>query len=254
VTRDERVMLLAYRCLYPEAVEVGGATVLRSAEAPDSPMLNRVAGIGCNEPATEAGLDEALDAIGDDVTCYVSVSPGAQPVELEDWLCARGLEPGWGWMAFRRGVTDVPDVKTSLRLAEIDAKTADAFGRIVATGYGLPEAIVPICARAHEVGWDCWIALDGDEPVAAAGVYVAEGAGYLGFAATLPEHRGKGAQSALFAARIVRARERGCDTVLTETGELRDGLPGNSYRNILRAGFEEVAVTANWLRRARPGA
>ena len=58
----------------------------------------------------------------------------------------------------------------------------------------------------------------------------------------------QGAQGALLAARIRRARELGCEVVVTETGELRDGLPSNSYRNILRAGFEEVAVTANWLR------
>ena len=118
----------------------------------------------------------------------------------------------------------------------------------------LPPAIVPVCARAHEVGWDCWLAMEDDEPVAAAGVYVAESAAYLGFAATLPEHRGKGAQSALLSARIRRAGERGSETVLTETGELRDGLPGNSYRNIRRAGFGEVDVTANWLRPARVGA
>ncbi len=80
---------------------------------------------------------------------------------------------------------------------------------------------------------------------------MSDGAGYLGFAATLADHRRKGAQSALLAARIRRARELGCDVVLTETGELRDDLPGNSYRNILRAGFEEVAVTENWLRPGR---
>ena len=71
-----------------------------------------------------------------------------------------------------------------------------------------------------------------------------------GFAATLPEHRGKGAQSALLAERIGRAAELGCDVVVTETGEQRDDRPSNSYRNILRAGFSEVAVIANWLGRA----
>ena len=59
-----------------------------------------------------------------------------------------------------------------------------------------------------DLGWDCWLALDGDEPAAAAGLFVAEGVGYLGFAATLPEHRGKGGQNALLAARIdQRARQ-----------------------------------------------
>jgi hypothetical protein len=78
-----------------------------------------------------------------------------------------------------------------------------------------------------------------------------EGVGYLGFAATLPEHRGKGGQNAFLAARIQHAREAGCDVVITDTGELRDDRPSNSYRNILRSGFAEVAVTAHWL---RPGA
>ena len=213
MTRDERVMLAAYRCLYPDAVEVGGATrvaIRGGAGLPDAEPHRRTRLRA--SPRPKQGWIEALAAIGDDVTCYVAVAPRAQPAELEDWMRERGLEPGWGWMAFRRGVAGCSGRTTSLRLAEVDAETADAFGRVVATGYGLPDAIVPVCARAHEVGWDCWLALDGDEPVAAAGVYVAEGAGYLGFAATLPEHRGKGAQNALLAARIERARERGCDT------------------------------------------
>ncbi len=79
------------------------------------------------------------------------------------------------------------------------------------------------------------------------GLYSADGVGYLGFAGTLPEHRGRGAQSALLAERIRRAGELGCDVLVTETGERRDDRPSNSYRNILRAGFAEVAVTANWL-------
>ncbi|HEV2786041.1 MAG TPA: GNAT family N-acetyltransferase, partial [Solirubrobacteraceae bacterium] len=72
---------------------------------------------------------------------------------------------------------------------------------------------------------------------------------YLGFAGTLIEHRGKGAQTALLARRIQRARELGCQRLVTETGERKAGRPSNSYRNILRAGFTEVAVTANWLGR-----
>lgn len=91
------------------------------------------------------------------------------------------------------------------------------------------------------------LALAGSEPAAAGALFAADGVAYLSFAGTLPEHRGKGAQSALLAARIARAADLGCDVVLTETGERREGLPSNSYRNILRVGFEEVGVTANWV-------
>ena len=248
--REDRVSLAAYRCLYPGAVELGGVTVLRADEAPLSPMVNRIVGLGLVEPATESALDEALAAIGEDVSCYVAIAPEARPAELGGWLAERGLEPGWSWMTFRRDVSPLPDAATSLRLVRVGSDEATAFGEIVAAGYGLPDAVAPWAAKAYREGWDCWLALAGEVPAAAAGVFIAEGVGYLGFAATLPEHRGKGGQNALLAARIRHAREAGCDVVVTETGERRDDRPSSSYRNILRAGFTEVALTANWLREA----
>jgi GNAT superfamily N-acetyltransferase len=117
----------------------------------------------------------------------------------------------------------------------------------VRVSYGLPEAIEPQLRGVKDAGWTCLLALDGDEPAGAAGLYAAGGAAYLGLAGTLPEHRGKGAQNALLAARIRRAAELGCDLLTTETGERRDDRPSNSYRNILRAGFTEQAATAHWL-------
>ncbi len=205
--REDRVSVQAYRCLYANAVELDGVTVLRSVHAPGTPMLNQIVGLGVDTPATEQILDAALEAIGPEVSCYVAVAPTARPAHLADWLAERGLEPGWGWMSFRRGLGDVPEAATSLTVHPVGRDEAEAFGRIVATGYGLPDAAAPWAAGAQERGWDCWLALDGDIPAAAAGLYVDEGVGYIGFAATLPEHRGKGGQSALLAERIRHARD-----------------------------------------------
>jgi len=250
MTREERVALRASRA-FSSAAEAGGAIVLGVPEAPDSPMLNRVVGLGIEKPATEADVDEALAAIGAGVTFYVAVAPGARPVELPQWLRARGLEPGWGWMVFRRFVEGPPPAETSLRLLEVDgADAAAAFSRVVRVSYGLPEAIEPRLARVPDSGWLCWLAFDRDEPAGGAALYAAEGVAYLGLAGTLPQHRGKGAQNALLAARIRRAAALGCDLVITETGEQRDDRPSSSYRNILRAGFTEDRVTANWLGRS----
>ena len=55
--------LAAYRCLYDGALELGGAAILRADEAPASPMVNRIVGLGVDEPATEATLDRALQAL-----------------------------------------------------------------------------------------------------------------------------------------------------------------------------------------------
>lgn len=248
--REHGVILEAYRAI-SDATEAGGAIVLRIDEAPGSPMVNRIVGLGLERPATEAGLDEALAAMGAGVTYYVALAPEAKPPELGSWLRERGLEPGWGWMLFRRGVEPPPAPATSLDVTEVRTpEDAVAFARVVRTAYELPEAIEPRLARAPDTGWRSWLALDQGEAAGAAALYAAAGVAYLGFAATLPEHRGKGAQNALLAARIDRAAELGCDVVITETGERRGDRPSNSYRNILRAGFTEDAVTANWLGRA----
>ena len=232
------------------AAEAGGATVLRVPEVPGSPMVNRVVGLGVRSPATEADVDAALAAMGAGVAFYVAVAPGARPAALPEWLHARGLEPGWGWMAFRRDVAPPASAVTSLRVTEVDTDAdAQAFARVVRVSYELPDAIEPRLARMGESGWRCWVAFDGDEPAGAGALFAAEGVAYLGFAGTLSAHRGKGAQSALLAARIRQAAELDCDLILTETGERGGDRPSNSYRNILRAGFREHAVTANWLGR-----
>jgi GNAT superfamily N-acetyltransferase len=250
MARQERVALEASRA-FSSATEVGGAVVLSVPEAPDSPMLNRVVGLGIERPATEADVDDALSAIDAGVTFYVALTTDARPAELPEWLRARGLEPGWGWMVFRRGVADPPSVETSLRLVEVNTTAeAAAFGRVVRVSYELPEATEPRLARLPDAGWLGWLAFDGDEPAGAGALYEAERVAYLSFAGTLPKHRGKGAQNVLLGARIRRAAGLGCDVVVTETGERRGDRPSNSYRNILRAGFTEDAVTANWLGRS----
>ncbi|MDP8907637.1 MAG: GNAT family N-acetyltransferase [Chloroflexota bacterium] len=249
-TREELIGIEASRVL-SDATDLHGASVLRVAAAPDSAMLNRIVGLGIDRPATEADVDEALAAIGPGVCFYIAVAPAARPAELPQWLRARGLEPGWGWMIFRRGVDTPPAAPTALRLVEVSTRQdRRAFARVVRASYGLPEGIEPTLAAAPDNGWHCFLALHNRDPAGAGAVFVDDSSAYLGLAGTLPGYRGQGAQSALLTARIRRARELGCDLVVTETGQRRDDRPSNSYRNILRAGFSEVAITRNWVGRS----
>jgi len=211
-----------------------------------------VVGLGVDGPVDEAQLDDALTAMGD-TSFYVAVSPTAA-ASLDALLEARGLEPGWGWMLFERGPSPAPSVETALQIVEVDAGTLDAWATVVATAYGLPDDSLPwFAAIPGTTAWHAFLALDGDEPAAAAAVWIDEHAAYFGMAGTVPEHRGKGGQGALFAARIERALAAGCTTLVTETGELRDGSPSSSYRNIRRYGFEERFVVAHRLRPYRRG-
>jgi GNAT superfamily N-acetyltransferase len=247
VNRNERISTSAFRALFPEGVaELPGATALRIPPAHMSPMLNRIVDLGVDGPASEEQLDAAIAVMGG-LRYYVSLSPAAEPAEIGDWLRARGFEPSWGWMQFGRGVEPVTGVATSLAIAEIGPEHGSEFGRLLAEAYGMSPVEAVAAAVPGRPGFSCWLALAGHEPAAAAALYVEGGAAYLGLAGTAAEHRGKGAQSALLAVRVERARELGCDAVYTETGEQLPGRPSASYRNIVRAGFEELYVLANWI-------
>jgi GNAT superfamily N-acetyltransferase len=249
----ERICLSAYLPVYgADALATAGATCLRARAAPDSPMMNRVVGLGLGPALEEGDVDAALAAMGD-TTFYVAVSPDADP-RLDPLLEARGLEVGLGWMLFERGPLPPPAVETTLAVAEVDTDSAGDWARIVLEGYGLPDACAPMVERVPGLaGWHAYMALAGGDPAGAAAVWIDGEAAYFGFAATRPEHRGKGGQGALFAARIERAVAAGCSRLVTETGERRDDGPGNSYRNILRYGFEERVLVAHRLRRRAAG-
>ena len=217
-----------------ELAEIGGATCTAMRRLPNR-MFCRVV----NLRSTEA-LDEIAAFYGD-TPWWVSDSHGLGP-QLE----ARGFTRDYGWMKFSRGV-GAREAHSALDVVEIGPERADDFAAVVAAGYGMPDWSKPLAANVvGRPGWSCYVAYDGERPAGAGALYVLDDVGWLGFAATVEELRGRGAQSAILAARIEKARQLRCATVTTETGELAQGRPSSSYRNIVRAGFREAGVRANF--------
>jgi hypothetical protein len=228
--------------------EVAGATCIRLGAAPGQLMLNRVNGLGLRGPVEDAHLDEIDAFFRAGGTRYaIGVSPLAPP-DLAPRLVERGFEPGYAWMKFRRGVEPPPEVETALRVEEAAADRGGAFGTIVARGFGLPDfAAEWFAALAERPRFHLFLAYDGDEPAGAGALFVGDGIGWLGVTATLTEHRRKGAQGAILAARIRLAGELGLRVLATETGKRTADRPSNSYRNILRLGFEELYLRPNYV-------
>ena len=257
--RLELVEAAAYAALWQAAPEparregvevrtVAGAVCTAVAGASGNTMINRVTGLGLEGAPSDAVLDEIDAFFRAAGTRYaIAVSPFAAP-GLREQLAARGFEEGYAWMKFRRGVEPAPQVETELRVEEVGPDRGETFGSVVARGYGMPEsAAVWLGAASAAPGFRVFLALDGDEPAGAAGLFVGEGIGWLGLAATVPEQRRKGAQGALLAARIRAAAAAGVTELATETGEQLPDRPSNSYRNLLRTGFEEQYVRPNYL-------
>jgi GNAT superfamily N-acetyltransferase len=223
-----------------------GVTCTRVADLPRSRIFNHVFGLGRSAPASNEGLERIAEFYGEE-TYFVALARDAEPPDLAERLEARGFVADYAWTKFRRGVEPPAPVDTELQVEPIGPQHARDFGRIVAAGYELPEFtgrwLSALFARPR---WTCFLAFAGNQPVATGALFVCRGVGWLGFAATLPEVRRRGAQSALLAARIEAAAELGCSMVVVETGALEEGRPSNAYRNIVRAGFEPVYDRPNY--------
>jgi len=96
-------------------------------------------------------------------------------------------------------------------------------------------------------GWRVYMSFDGDEPAGCGAMLVHGSVAWFDWAATRPEFRCCGSQSAIMARRITDAGRLGCRWLVTATGEALEGDPQHSYRNILRAGFARSHVRANWV-------
>lgn len=81
-------------------------------------------------------------------------------------------------------------------------------------------------------------------------LHVSGDTAWMGMAATLPAHRGKGVQNSLIARRIAVAAREGAKCLTTETGyPTDDGDPGfSSFRNQRRHGLELAYARPNFKR------
>jgi GNAT superfamily N-acetyltransferase len=220
-------------------------------------MLNLL--LGATEPGAVGGghLEEAAKwARRFGAWPYVPVTPGLpETAAAERWLQGNGFTPAYGWMKFVRDAHP-PRFKppADVEVVELTGDSGEPFGTVAADGFGMPAWAATFFARLPgREGWRCYGAyLDGE--IAACGAMLIDGGlAEFGIGATLESARRRGCQLALLHRRIVDAAEAGCETLFVETGERAEDRPAGSYRNVLRAGFEEAYLCPNWKPSQRSG-
>lgn len=213
-------------------------------------MLNLL--LGATEDPTGEHLGAAAEwAERRGATPYVPVTPGLAGAEaVETWLRGNGFAPAYAWMKFVRDVHPprfpAPD---EVEVVEVSSPDEAPFGTIAAVGFGLPAWGAEFFAHLPgRDGWRCYVAAVNGEAQACAAMLIEDGLAEFGVAATLEAARGRGCQTALLRRRVLDAAEAGCHTLFVETGERVPDRPSASYRNILKAGFEEAYLRPNWQR------
>ena len=228
--------------------ELAGALAMAT-DREESLLQNRTLGLGLSDPVSEAVLDELFAFYAGGPPAFaINLCPFATPAGVERLLEQRGMRTFFHHLKWCRGSEPPPEARTELRIERADASRASAWGALAARIHNATPAhrawSERVVGREH---WSHYLACDGDEPVAVGALFVRDGAAWLGGGGTLEEHRGRGAQSALFARRIRDALEQGARWLTTETGPAWPDLPGQSLRNAARAGFHPAYQRPSWI-------
>ena len=211
-------------------------------------LFNRVIALGVAEPVVDADIAAIADAYAEreQTNWTVCLAPDAEPVDLAALLEAHGLHHSSDFAKVIRSTENPPSVDTALRIEEIGPECRDDFVAVNIGAWGVPPVFAAwFGGTLGRPGWRHYIGYAGDVPVSTGGLYVSGNIGWLGFGATLPNHRGRGGQSAIMARRIRDAAEMGCDYVHTETSAETPDKPNPSYRNMVATGFELVYLRPN---------
>jgi GNAT superfamily N-acetyltransferase len=166
---------------------------------------------------------------------YAWLAPWAWDESVEEVLRASGAHrwPHLEYVALTRAAGEVAPARVTslvtrvLGMDELDERVAGA------AGWYSEEGVASALRLARDGVSEIHAAFDGARLVALATLTLGQG-GYLGAAATDPPQRGRGAQTALIAARVSRAAVLGARWCCAETNT---AVP-ISLRNLERAGFE----------------
>ena len=216
-------------------------TVVSLRVFPDVPLFNRTLNLGMYRPVTDAALDELLTVARDlsMVRLMAGLIPGAQPDDLRDRLLQRGAQTTRATVQLTRAPEVQHVQRADLHVRVMDAGDQEAFIDIMVRGMGMPLELSGFPRSLfRRSGWTHYLAWIGGTAVACASLHVDGEAAWFGSAATLPEHRGLGAQTALIARRLNDAARAGVWICSMQVDEDLPDRPNPSERNMRRAGFQ----------------
>jgi hypothetical protein len=239
------------------ALRLGSALAL-AIRADPSRFFNRAAGFGAREPVTADVLAQACGFYRDQ-----RVPQGAL------MIAPPLLPPGWTALAGQLNLTEgsrftklgcatedalsagdgTAALHPGLRVGPVEPRHANEWATVMMTTFGLtaPGMTDMAASCVRRPNWRQYAVWDRERIIAVGSIFVYGECAAMFGGATLPEGRGRGAQSALLAARARAAQAAGCRWLVAETRAEAPGGHNTSLRNMRRAGFEPLYDRVTWL-------
>nr|WP_296076562.1 GNAT family N-acetyltransferase [uncultured Actinoplanes sp.] len=221
---------------------LAGGVVLSARNDPTA-YWSKALGFGFDEPVSGHLIDQILDVwrAEQNPSGVLQIAPEVMPDDWDEIRETRGLEPGERIAKLAAPIGDVvAGGPGAFRIAPVEKEDADRWARAVLDGFGMPyEGIAGmLVAMAAHPRFHAYAAWDGDTIAGGGTLFVQGEIGELVAGAVLERYRKRGAQTALIAERVRKARELGCRWVVAETAEGRSG-------NMLRAGLKQLYIRQN---------
>jgi hypothetical protein len=249
--------------------------VALSARTDPSRYWSKALALGFDDPVTADLIDQVLDVYRAEENPFavLQIAPEVLPDDWEWIRRTRGLSEGGRIAKFAAPIETLapPDNEEpanherpanhetpanhqmadheDLRIAPVTKADAERWATVLADTLSMPfEAIRNMfAASVGHPQFFPYAAWDGDAIVGGGNLFVQGRIASLNTDGVLASHRRRGAQSALAAARIGKARELGCQWVTAETGVPAEGKSNSSMNNGLRAGLKLIYVRRNYI-------
>lgn len=207
--------------------------------------FNKISGVGFDKIIDKELFNEILNFYDKSNNTFAfQLSPFIIDDGLKKLLDKNGFTVKNNWIRFYRELSDNKLPQPHIKVAEVNQDYAQEFSDIVIGVFGfIKETSAFVHSIFRQKNWKNFMAFDNEKPVAAASLYTDGKTAWCGMAATLPEFRNKGAQSALITKRIQAAKELGCELITSETAE-----SSASFRNMQRLGFKMLYKRPNYVR------
>jgi ribosomal protein S18 acetylase RimI-like enzyme len=168
--------------------------------------------------------------------------------EIQD-LSEYGFKFHNNWVKFYKKLKNQLPVQNScVKIVNASPKENHTFDKIIQEGFDWEEEAALLFSQTiGRPGWNHYFATKDDKPIAAASMYYNGHFASLAIAATLPDYRRYGAQSALITQRINDAIDMGCKYMAVETAENKPGKFSASNRNMKRFGFDLAYLRPNYI-------
>ena len=229
-------------------LDAGGASAMF--DGVGSP-LTQTFGLGMSGPVTTDVLDR-LEAFftsrGSDVVHEVSPLADPSALTLLNERRYRPCELTSVLFQPLPAASAADSVSTEVTVRRVDAGEHHVWAQTAIRGWcEFPEVLEfmssfgPVVAGAEDT--HPFLALMDGVPVATGSLSIHDGVALLAGASTIPEARGRGAQRALLAARLLFAASIGCTTAM-----MCAAPGGRSQRNAERSGFRIAYTRIKWVK------